>query len=146
MVALTEPYPRFGMGIEKKAMNVEQNEIMLNLPADQDFVLLARMTLCGMGMIAGLDVGLIDDVRAATDECCDCLMHQSLKAERIELRAWLSGDRMHCCFRGVYAKAPSGFVPNDQEISRCVLETLMPDVTIHKDACGVGTIGFSLPL
>lgn len=124
----------------------EQREILLNLPADQEFVLLARMTLCGMGMIAGLDVGLLDDVRAATDECCDCLLHQQKKTERLELRAWLSGERMHCCFRGIYIEEPSGITPVDQELSRCVLETLMPDVTIQKDACGVGTIGFSLPL
>lgn len=127
-------------------MNVEQHEIMLTLPADQEYVLLARMALCGLGMIAGLEVGLIDDVRAATDECCDCLLHQAQKAEKLEIRAWLSGERMHCCFRGVYSQEPSGLIPGDQELSRCVLETLMPDVTIHKDACGVGTIGFSLPL
>lgn len=127
-------------------MDTQQREIMLNLPADQEFVLLARMTLCGLGMIAGLDVGLIDDVRAATDECCDCLMHQSKIAERIELRAWLSGGRMHCCFRGVYSRESAPGQPVDQELSRCVLETLMPEVSIQKDACGLGTIGFSLPL
>ncbi len=127
-------------------MNEKQHEIMLNMPADQEFVLLARMALCGLGMIGGLDVGLIDDVRAAADECCDCLTHQSKKAARIEMKAWLTGERMHCCFKAVRTDETQDGEPSDFEVSRCVLETLMPDVTLEKDVCGVGTIGFSLPL
>ena len=127
-------------------MSAEHQEILLNLPADQEFVLLARMTLCGLGMIAGLDVGLIDDVRAATDECCDCLMHQSMKTQRIEMRAWLDGERLHCCFQAIHADELQPDAQTDHEVSRCVLETLMPDVSLHLDACGVGSIGFSLPL
>ena len=127
-------------------MNKEHREILLNLPADQEFVLLARMTLCGLGMIAGMDVGLIDDLRAATDECCDCLMHQPKKADRLELKAQLDGERLHCCFRAVRTDETQEGEPTDYELSKCVLETLMPDVTLQHDACGVGTIGFSLPL
>ena len=62
----------------------KQGEIMLSLPADKDYVLLARMVLSGLGMLAGMDVGLIDDLRTATNECCDCLLHQPMKAERLE--------------------------------------------------------------
>ena len=127
-------------------MNDIRHEIMLNLPADQEFVLLARMTLCGLGMIAGLDVGLIDDLRAATDECCECLLHQPKKAERIELKAWLDGGRLYACFKAIRADEPQDGAPADPEVSRCVLETLMPEVSVLPDACGVGTIGFSLPL
>ncbi len=127
-------------------MNDKRHEIILILPADSEFVLLARTALCGLGMIAGLDVGLIDDLRAATDECCDCLMHQSKKAERIELKAWLDGGRLYCCFKATRADEELAGPHSDQEISRCVLETLMPEVTILNDACGVGSIGFSLPL
>ncbi len=127
-------------------MNAEHREILLNMPATQEFVLLARMALSGLGMIAGLDVGLIDDVRAATDECCDCLLHQQRKAARIELKAWVDGERMHCCFQAIRADETQDGPQNDTELSRCVLETLMPDVTLLHDACGVGSIGFSLPL
>ena len=127
-------------------MNEKQREIMLNLPADQEFVLLARMALSGLGMIGGLDVGLIDDVRAAADECCDCLMHQSRKAERIEMKARLDSGRLYCCFQAIRSEQSPDGPLGDYELSRCVLETLMPDVTLEKDACGVGTIGFSLPL
>jgi hypothetical protein len=127
-------------------MNDKRHDIMLNLPADQEFVLLARMTLCGLAMVAGLDVGLIDDVRAATDECCDCLLHQPKKAERIEVKGWLEDGRLHCCFKAFRTEEPLDGAPADIELCRCVLETLMPDVLLQLDVCGVGTIGFSLPL
>jgi len=127
-------------------MKDTRHEIMLSLPANQEFVLLARMTLCGLGMIGGLDVGLIDDVRAATDEVCDCLMHQSKKTGRIELTAWLTEERLHCRFKALRTEETLDGDCGDREVSRCVLETLMPDVVLVNDECGVCEISFSLPL
>lgn len=123
-----------------------KREITLNLPAEQEFVLLARMALCGLGMLAGLEVGLIDDLRSATDEVYDCLMHQQRKAERIELNAWISDTRLHCGFKAIRAEEKNEGECSDHEVSRCVLETLMPDVALINDDCGVGEISFSLPL
>ena len=127
-------------------MNDAKREIKLSLPADQEFVLLARMTLCGLGMLGGLDVGLIDDVRAATDEVCDCLMHQKKRVECIELTAWLTDERLHCQFKALRTEETLNGECGDREVSRCVLETLMPDVELVNDQCGVGEISFSLPL
>ncbi|HPJ03051.1 MAG TPA: hypothetical protein PKU80_09450 [Candidatus Limiplasma sp.] len=127
-------------------MDALKREITLSLPAEQEFVLLARMALCGLGMLAGLDVGLIDDLRSATDEVCDCLMHQKRMAARIELRAWLTDSRLHCEFQTLYANEQYDGECSDHEVSRCVLETLMPDVALINDECGVGKISFSLPL
>ncbi len=123
-----------------------KGEIFLSLPADREFVLLARMMLSGLGMMAGLDVDLIDDLRTATDECCDCLLHQPVAAERLELRARVEGNRLHCCLNAIRAGGASDLPMNDLEITRGVLETLMPDVTLECDSCGVGSIGFSLPV
>jgi hypothetical protein len=127
-------------------MAEKQGEIMLSLPADRDFVLLARMALSGLGMVAGLDVDLIDDLRSATDECCDCLLHQPVLAERLELRARIGDGRLYCCLNAVRSGGVSDVAPSDLEITRGVLETLMPDVSLQCDACGVGSIGFSLPI
>ena len=127
-------------------MPEKRGEITLNLPADRDFVLLARMALSGLGMIAGLDVDLIDDLRAATDECCDCLLHQPVRADRLELRARVEGGRLYCCLNAVRSGGASDLPQSDLEITRSVLETLMPEVTLQCDTCGVGSIGFSLPV
>ena len=127
-------------------MAYRKGEITLSLPADRDFVLLARMAVSGLGMLAGLDVDLIDDLRAAIDECCDCLLHQPFKADRLDLRARVDGGRLYCCLNAVRAGGPSDLPVSDLEITRGVLETLMPDVSLECDACGVGSIGFSLPV
>jgi len=124
----------------------QQGEIRLSLPADREYVLLARMAVSGLGMLAGMEVGLIDDLRAATDECFDCLLHQPVKAERLELRARIEDGRLYCCLNAVRGGGASELPPGDLEITRGVLETLMPDVSLLCDACGVGSIGFSLPV
>ncbi|MEA4928246.1 MAG: hypothetical protein VB104_06155 [Candidatus Limiplasma sp.] len=123
-----------------------RGEIILNLPADREFVLLARMTISGLGMLAGLDVDLIDDLRTATDECCDCLLHQPVRAERLELRARVQDGRLYCCMNAVRSNGPSDLPQSDLDVTRGVLETLMPEVSLQCDACGVGSIGFSLPV
>ena len=129
-----------------KEMADKKGEVSLSLPADREYVLLARMALSGLGMLAGLDVDLIDDLRTATDECCDCLLHQPAKAERLEIRARMDAGRLYCCLNAVRSGGASDLPINDLEITRGVLETLMPDVTLECDSCGVGSIGFSLPV
>ena len=125
-------------------MAEKKGEIFLSLPADREFVLLARMAISGLGMLAGLDVDLIDDLRTATDECCDCLLHQPVRAERLELRARVQDGRLYCCMNAVRSNGPSDLPQSDLDVTRGVLETLMPDVSLQCDACGVGSIGFSL--
>ena len=127
-------------------MAAKQEEIILSFPANHDFVMLARMAISGLGMIAGLDVDLIDDLRTATEECCDCLLHQPIRTERLELRARMDGGRLYCCLNAVRSDGESDLPQGDLEITRGVLETLMPDVTLQCDTCGVGSIGFSLPV
>ena len=127
-------------------MAAKQEEIILSFPANHDFVMLARMAISGLGMIAGLDVDLIDDLRTATEECCDCLLHQPLAADRLELKASMHSGRLHCCLNAIRSQGQSDLPMNDLEITRGVLETLMPDVTLECDSCGVGSIGFSLPV
>lgn len=129
-----------------KDMADQQREVILKLPADKEFVLLARMTLSGLGMIAGLDVDLIDDLRTAIDECFDCLLHQPIRAQAMEMRARVENGRLYCCLNAVRSGGSSDLPQSDLEITRGVLETLMPDVTLQCDACGVGSIGFSLPV
>lgn len=43
-------------------------EVRLTIPARQDYALVASMTLCGLGMAAGLDMDLLGDLRTVTCE------------------------------------------------------------------------------
>ena len=42
-------------------------EVRLTIPARQDYALVASMTLCGLGMSAGLDMDLLGEVRLEQD-------------------------------------------------------------------------------
>ena len=68
-------------------------EVRLTIPARQDYALVASMTLCGLGMAAGLDMDLLGDLRTVTCESMDCLLHQAGRPEWIEVRACVKDGR-----------------------------------------------------
>ena len=110
-------------------------------------MLVARMTLSGMGALMGLDVDLVGDLRTASDECCDCLMHQSTRLAGIAMEArCCEQNRLHVAFRACWGDAPNGCEPLDLDVTRGILETLMPEVSILSDERGVCEIRFSMPL
>ncbi len=120
--------------------------ISLALPADMEYVLVARMALSGFGMVAGLDVDMIDDLRTITDEVCDCMLHQAVKLTEFHLAATVQEGRLCCRFCGVRGEERTHEAAQDKEITRGILETLLPDVEIHCDDDGVCCIEFSMPV
>ncbi len=128
-------------------MDKEQDRsISLTIPGEAQFVLVARMALSGFGMMAGLEVDLIDDLRTITDECCDCLMHQRVALSQIRISAAVKEKRLACQFCAVRGETGLSEPVQDKEITRCILETLLPDVKLHCDEDGVCCIDFSMPL
>lgn len=127
-------------------MDNQQHEksFQLTLPADKEFVLVARMALSGFGMLAGLDVDLLDDLRTITDECCDCLTHQMVLLQEIQIFATIKDQKLECRFCGVRGTQSASHVITDTDITRCILETLVPYVQLHCDESGVCCIEFSM--
>ena len=127
-------------------MSNREEYIALTIPTGGAFALIARMALSGLGMLAGLDVDLIGDLRVVADECCDCLTHQPRVPSRIDMRAWLETGALHCCFtaeaRGEQSAAPT----LELDVTRGVLETLMPDVRLDTDDGGVYQISCAMPV
>lgn len=120
--------------------------ISLSLPADMEFALVARLALNGFGLLVGLDVDLLDDLRTVTDECCDCLLHQAVTLTEILISAQVREDRLHCRFCAVRGQEATREELQDMEITRGILETLFPDVQLHCDEDGVCCIELSMPL
>ncbi len=123
-----------------------ERSISLTIPADMDFALVARMALSGFGMLAGLEVDLIDDLRTITDECCDLMLHQSVRLKEFQFFAAARDGRFSCRICGVRGLEKTGEPMQDQEVTRCILETLLPDVQLHCDEEGVCCIEFSMPV
>ena len=74
------------------------HEMVLRLSARQEDWLIARMALSGLGMLAGLDADLIGDLQTAVNECCDCLLHQTITPETLVLSARAEKGRLQFRF------------------------------------------------
>ncbi len=120
-------------------------QVRLSIPASKEYALVARMALSGIGLIAGLDVDMIGDLRTVTGECVDCLINQPMCPAKVDLSASIEDGRLYLRFNALEREASELQAP-DMDITRGVLETLMPDVTINIDDGGVASILCSTPL
>ena len=53
-----------------------QQEITLRVPGKREYALVLRLALGGAAILKDLDAGALDDLRSASDEAVDCLLHQ----------------------------------------------------------------------
>lgn len=125
-------------------MTETASPIRLSIPAGQQYALVARMALSAMGVLAELDVDLIGDLRTVAAECIDCLSHQPMRAQSILLTSWLEDGRLYCAFEAEQRQSAPCDQPLELDITRGVLETLMPEVIIQSDEGGVKRIQCSL--
>ena len=108
-------------------------EVRLTIPARQDYALVASMTLCGLGMAAGLDMDLLGDLRTVTCESMDCLLHQAGRPEWIEVRACVKDGRLCVGFHALSRLRTQEEDALDLDITLGILETLMPQVRLEEE-------------
>lgn len=121
-------------------------EVRLTVPACRDYALVASMALCGLGMTAGLDMDLLGDLRTVVCECVDCLTHQPMRPSELDVRARVEGGRLYVSFCAVGDIRAQAHEPLDLEVTRGVLETLMPQVRLRQEEGGVRGIECSMPV
>ena len=121
-------------------------EVRLIIPARKDYVLVASMTLCGLGMSAGLDMELLGDLRTVTCECVDCLLNQAGRPGIIEVSARVEDGRLHVGFLARERNRTQAGDSRDLDITRGILETLMPEVRLDQDDEGIYGIACSMPV
>jgi hypothetical protein len=124
----------------------QENCLTLTVPADPDWMLVVRMALGGAGALMGLGIDLVDDLRTAADETCDFLLHQPRKVQCIKIACSLNSDAVctvfTCDFTGEFQSC--GEV--DLDVTRGILETLIPKVELEEDGVCVRTVSLTLPL
>lgn len=74
------------------------HEISLQLSAETEDLLIARMAVSGLGMLANLDADTIGDLRIVTNECCDCLIHQPIFTRSLLIQGWIANERLTVVF------------------------------------------------
>lgn len=113
-------------------------EITLRVPGRAEYALVLRLALGGVALLKDLDAGTLDDLRSASDEAVDCLLHQGRQVNWLTLHVHDGGEKLtiRICAEFAPGEAP---VPADEDetaISRAVLETLMPQVDMQTADCG----------
>lgn len=114
-----------------------KQEITLRVPGAAEYALVLRLALGGVAILKDLDAGALDDLRSASDEAVDYLLHQGREVEWLTLYVLDGGDtltvRICAEFTGEGAFTPD---EDEMEISRTVLETLIPQVEMCTKDCG----------
>ena len=114
-----------------------QREITLRVPGKQEYALVLRLTLGGVAMLKDLDAGALDDLRSASDEAVDCLLHQGREVSWLTLHVMDGGDKLTIRICAEFSGEGALTVDADEaEVSRAVLETLIPEVEMYAKDCG----------
>ena len=114
-----------------------KQEITLRVPGKREYALVLRLALGGVAMLKDLDAGALDDLRAASDEAVDCLLHQGREVSWLTLRVQDGGDRLTVRICAEFSGEGELTVDADEaEVSRAVLETLIPEVEMCTQDCG----------
>lgn len=122
------------------------NKMTLTIPADNRWTIALRSTLSAVGAIAGLSLDTIDDIRIAIDEAFDLLMHQPRRLESVCLICHVEDDKLHIRLEGIRSFSPQQCVPADAETARLVIGTLVTDIHLEGDSCGIHSVCMSLPV
>ena len=73
---------------------MNQQEITLRVPGKQEYALVLRLALGGVAILKDLDAGALDDLRSASDEAVDCLLHQGREVSWLTLHVMDGGDKL----------------------------------------------------
>ena len=114
-----------------------QQEITLRVPGKREYALVLRLALGGVAILKDLDAGALDDLRNASDEAVDCLLHQGRPVSWLTLYVQDGGERLTVRLCAEFAGPGEKTVDADEvEVSRAVLETLIPEVEMRAQDCG----------
>ncbi len=128
-------------------MVVSQEKCLtLTVPADPNWMLVVRMALGGAGALMGLNIDLVDDLRTAADETCDFLLHQPRKVRCIKIACSLKNEAVCTVFNCDFAQECQTCEEMDLDVTRGILETLIPEVELEEDGVCIRSVSLTLPL
>jgi len=114
-----------------------QQEITLRVPGKQEYALVLRLALGGVAILKDLDAGALDDLRNASDEAVDCLLHQGREVSWLTLNVLDEDEKLTVRICAEFSGEGVFHADADEmDISRAVLETLIPEVEMCTQDCG----------
>lgn len=121
------------------------NEIILRVPGSREYAVVLRTALGGVAILKDFSIDTLDDLRCAADEACDCLLNQGPAVRALEMRVNDCECGVTVTLTAEYECDAAPATELDTDITRAVLETLIPRVAIASTPCGcVSSIGMTL--
>lgn len=102
--------------------------VELTLPAQQNMMLVLRLTTAGVIARAGLTVDRMDDVKLAVEEACSCLIGAEDAPSRLSLR--FSEDESGLRIRVQGECAGCAVNEDERAVVECILEALVDGVEL----------------
>ncbi len=121
-------------------------EISLTVPGRSEYAIVLRTALGGVALVKDLGVDALDDLRMAADEACDCLLHQEKRVNSLRMEVTDNGSDLTVSLIAELGACDGVGCENNVDISRAILETLVPQVDFGTEPCGcVSRIDMTMP-
>ena len=122
-------------------------KVELSFPSDKSRMLVLRLTAAGVLARAGLTVDVMDDVKLAVEEACNCLIGQECPPDRI-LCAFERKDRdleISVCALGTEV-GKCGMEEDELRVVRAILESMVSSVEIDQTGGWIRKISMKVAL
>ena len=121
------------------------NKMTSTVPAKDEWALVMRTALSGVGTLAKLSVDMIDDLRIACDEAFNLLTHQSQLIQQLVLSCELKDGFLLVRLSVERAFASQMCTPVDPEVAHMIIGTPVTDVHHEGDSCGIYSVHMKVP-
>lgn len=122
------------------------NRMILTVPAGEEWSLVVRTTLGAVGVMANLSLEVVDDLRSAVEEAFELVTHQELLVEKVSLSVKIEEGYIHMALEAQRAQNSQACAMMDPEVAQLIIGTLVTDVKLEGDQCGIYTVRMSLPV
>ncbi len=121
------------------------NRMSLTVPASDEWGLVVRTSLGAVGVMANLSLDVIDDLRSAVEEAFDLVTHQERLVKKVTLSCKIEDGLIHIILEAQRAPDAQACDLMDPEVAQLIIGTLVTEVKLEGDQCGIYTVKMSLP-
>lgn len=122
------------------------NRMILSVPASPEWGLVVRTSLGAVGVMANLSLDVIDDLRTAVEEAFQLVTHQERLVEKVILSCKMEKGKIHISLEAQRAPDSQACDMMDPEVAQLIIGTLVTEVKLEGDQCGIYTVRMSLPI
>lgn len=117
----------------------------MSIPAVEEFATLASNSIKACCAIYNMDLSVLDDISIASLEALCCMRSQPFRADSIMIECVNETNGVVIEFTSLSSQVRENDTEQDDDITRGILEVLVPKVNILSDERGIFCITFFFP-